>query len=117
MTTATNAIRATNDGLAFMLELTVLAALAWWGIATGDNLVVKIVLGIAGPAVVVLVWARWLAPRSDHRINHPWLLIVKVAVFAAAALAPTAIGHPLVGAGIGAAAALNLGAHEHLHRT
>ena len=48
-----------NLALALVLELGVLAALPYWGFATGATIPVKIVLGIGAPAAAILVWAIW----------------------------------------------------------
>src|ERR1700684_72595 len=44
-------VHAVNEGLAFVLELLALGALAWWGADAGGGLAPKIVLGAGAPAL------------------------------------------------------------------
>ena len=62
-------VKQANLVLALLLELGVLVALAYWGFATGATILVKIVLGIGTPAVAMIVWAIWGAPRSGRRLQ------------------------------------------------
>jgi hypothetical protein len=48
-------IRGLNLGLAFALELAMLAALAYWGLETGDGTVGRLVLGLGAPAAAVMI--------------------------------------------------------------
>lgn len=61
-----------------MLELAVLAALIYWGFATGSNIFVKIVLGIGVPLVAIIVWAVFGAPRSTRRLQGNWYWLLRV---------------------------------------
>jgi hypothetical protein len=45
------------------------------------------VLVVAAPAAVVLVWGRWMAPKSQTRVRDPWRLAIELLVFGGAALA------------------------------
>ncbi|MDP9239893.1 MAG: YrdB family protein, partial [Actinomycetota bacterium] len=65
-------IRAVNDGLAFLLEMAALAALALWGFTYGPNLVLRILLAVGAPVAVAALWGRWLAPRAGRRLHLPW---------------------------------------------
>ncbi len=103
-----NAVRFGNGLLAFVLELASVAALAWWGFVVGHGALARVLLGFGAPAAFVLVWARWLAPRAELRLDLPWLLLVKVALFGLTAVALAASGHPRLAAGFGGAAALSL---------
>ena len=59
-------VKQANLLLAFLLELGVLAALAYWGVATGSTIPLKMVLGNGTPAMALIVWAIWGAPRSER---------------------------------------------------
>ncbi len=48
------ALHAVNEGLAFLLELLMLAGLSWWGAAQQASGAVRIVLAVAAPAVAVI---------------------------------------------------------------
>ena len=62
-------VKQANLALALLLELGVLAALAYWGFATGATILLKIALGIGTPAAAILIWAIWGAPRSRRRLQ------------------------------------------------
>ncbi|MFD8562416.1 YrdB family protein [Streptosporangium canum] len=47
----------TNLLVMFLLELGVLASVGYWGFVTGQNLPVKLLLGLGGPALFIAIWA------------------------------------------------------------
>jgi hypothetical protein len=57
------------DALAFLAELVLVAAAALVGWVLGSSVLVSLLLAVALPAVVVVVWGRWLAPRSPRRVS------------------------------------------------
>jgi hypothetical protein len=75
----------------FLLELAALAALGYWGANTGSG-AVSVVLAVAAPLAGSLVWARWCAPKSEHRLPQAPRFAVVLAVFAAAAVGMVAAG-------------------------
>ena len=75
-----------NEGLAFLLELAALAALAWWGAGTGVDLGLRIALAIAAPGVAAVLWGMFAAPRATVRLPMTGVLAVKAITFAAAAI-------------------------------
>jgi Protein of unknown function (DUF2568) len=81
-----------NLGIAFLLELCMLAALAYWGFQTGSSLFLKIVLGIGAPVLAVVIWARFMAPKSQTRLTGSSYLVLKLILFGAAAMALAAAG-------------------------
>ena len=96
-----------NLVLAFLLELGVLAALAYWGVATGATILVKIVLGIGAPAVAMIVWAIWGAPRSGHRLQGISYWLLRIVFDAAGAIALFVTGQHTLGVVFALIAALN----------
>ena len=71
-----------NDAVAFLVELAMLALLAWLGVHLASGTAPKVVLGVVLPAVAATLWGLFAAPRA--RWQHPWgMLLVKV-VFARA---------------------------------
>jgi hypothetical protein len=67
--------------LRFLAELGMLAALAWGGWHLVDNAAAAIVLAVLLPLVAAGVWARWVAPRSAHRLPDPGRAAVEVVLF------------------------------------
>jgi len=80
-------LKVVNLGLAFLLELCVLAALAYWGFQVASDLPLKIVLGIGAPLVVAVIWGRYMAPTSKTRLSGSRYRLVKLIIFGVAAIA------------------------------
>jgi hypothetical protein len=89
-----NALKALNLGITFLLELCMLAALAYWGFQTSDNLPVRIILGIGAPVLAAVIWGRFLAPKSTTRLTGLAYLALKFILFGLAAIALAAAGQP-----------------------
>ncbi len=102
-------LRAANDGLAFVLELAALAALAVWGFTIDAVWPLRVTLGLGAPILLIVVWGLLLAPQADHRLPLPWLIVVKLVVFGLAAAALAAAGHPRLAVVLGVLVVLNLG--------
>ena len=81
------AIKNANLALAFLLELCVLAALAFWGFSTGSGMLTKIVLGIGVPATAIILWALFGAPKGRWHLKGIWYLLLKIIFFGSAILA------------------------------
>jgi hypothetical protein len=81
------ALKNANLALAFFLELAVLAALGYYGFSTGQGTLSKIGLGLGLPAVAVVVWALFGAPKAVWRVQRPWFLILQLAFFGSAVVA------------------------------
>jgi hypothetical protein len=101
-------IKGLNLGLAFALELAMLAALAYWGLETGDGTVGRLLLGLGAPAAAVVIWSRWLAPTSGHRLKMPWIKVVTALMFGLAATALYASDQATLAVTFGVAAAINV---------
>ena len=52
-------MRSAALGLRFLLELALLAALAFWGFTTPDGALLKILLGAGAPLLAAVVWERF----------------------------------------------------------
>lgn len=76
-----------NLTLAFILELSVLAALCYWGFYSGPNMPAKIGLGIGLPVLAIIVWAIWGAPNSTTQLQGIWFLLLQIVFFGSAAVA------------------------------
>lgn len=80
-------VKQANLFLALLLELGVLAALAYWGFVTGATLSVKIALCIGAPLVAIILWAIWGAPRSQRRLQGIAYWLLRIVFDAVGALA------------------------------
>ncbi len=74
-----------NLALAFALELVMLVIFGYVGASAAQSLPVKIILAVAFPAVIAIVWGIFLAPASETRLRDPWLTTVKLFLFLLAA--------------------------------
>ncbi|MFD9612392.1 YrdB family protein [Streptomyces sp. NPDC059083] len=88
------ALRVANEGLAFLLELAALAALARWGWEATENTALRLLLAVAAPALAAVVWGLFAAPKARFRVPLAAVLLVKALVFGTAALALADLGHP-----------------------
>lgn len=101
-------VRVANLTVAFLCELAMLAAFAIYGWSLDAALPVRIAAAIALPVAAGLLWAWLLAPRSSRRLRMPWLAVLKVAIYAAAATALVRAGHAGWGIALAIAAAVTL---------
>jgi Protein of unknown function (DUF2568) len=84
-----------NLGLAFLLELAMLAALGYSGFVIGPNLLVKIVLGIGVPVIAIVVWSRYGAPMSSRRLKGIGYVLLRVICYGLALVALLFAGQPV----------------------
>jgi hypothetical protein len=92
------AVKAANLLWTFLLELCMLAALAYWGFTTGQNQILQIGLGIGAPLIVIILWGIWMAPKSPRRLRGKAYLALKLILFGAAAAALFVAGRPYLAA-------------------
>ena len=90
-------MRAANLALKFLLELAAIAALAYWGATAADG-VPAVVLALAAVGLFVVLWGRFAAPRSAHRLPLRPRMVLELGLFAVAALALALAGSPLLAA-------------------
>lgn len=102
-------VRTVNLVVAFLLELAMLVAFALWGFSLEASLAVRLVVGLGLPLVAVALWGAVLAPRASRRLRMPWIVLVKAALFGAAALALLGSTHPVAALLMAAVAAVSLG--------
>ena len=80
---SSSAFRGINLALAFLLELSALAALGYWGYCAGNSTFTSLLLGIGIPLIAAILWGLFAAPHA--RYPNPLLKIgVKALVFVAA---------------------------------
>ncbi len=87
-------MRLANEMLAFLLELVAIALLAWWGVHVGGNVFLSLLLGIGLPAVAIVLWGSFAAPKARFKVSLPWVLLVKALVFGGATAAIFGLGYP-----------------------
>ena len=102
-------LRSANILLAFALELAMLAGFAVGGWAVPGTMWIRLGAAVAAPAIAIVLWGLWAAPKAGpRRLKMPALFWFKAAMFAAAAAAWWFGGHPFIGAIFASLAAINL---------
>lgn len=101
-------VRTANLALKFLLELAAFAALAYAGAVIGSG-VWAVVLAVGFPLVAVLVWGRWNAPRSSHRLPTAPRIVCELAVFTVAAVLLAVAGAPVLTAVFAVLVVVNAG--------
>ena len=91
------AVKAMNLAVAFILELAMLAAFAWWGFHTGDGTIVRTLLGIGVPVFVAVIWGIFMAPNSSRRLKGAAYVALKIVLFGLAVAALVAVGQATLG--------------------
>ena len=73
----------------FLLELCMLGAVGYWGLKTGDGVVVKGLLGVGSPLLMAVVWGVFISPRATVEVPPVAWVALQAVLFglAAAALA------------------------------
>jgi len=87
-------LKAINAGLAFLLELAMLAAFGYWGFQGEKSIWIKWGLGIGIPLAVAILWGLLLAPKANQRLNILWGTLLSLGLFCLAALALYQTDHP-----------------------
>ncbi len=88
-------MRVANDVLAFVLEVLALVVLGWWGLEQGDG-IFGVAYAVVAVGLFILVWARWFAPSSDHRLNTKAITWGKLGMFALPVLALDVLDRPVL---------------------
>ena len=81
----------------FLLELLLLAALAWWGFTLDAPILVRILVGLAAPLGGAAVWGLWIAPRARSRLGDPLRFGVETVLWIAGAGAVAAVWNVVAG--------------------
>ncbi|MEU6575595.1 YrdB family protein [Streptomyces sp. NPDC046805] len=84
-----------NELLAFLLELAALGCLGWWGFTVGRGAVLHALLGLGIPALAIVLWSLFAAPRARLRPRLPLVLVVKAVVLGGGAVALYGVDHPV----------------------
>jgi hypothetical protein len=80
-----------NLGVRFLLELSAISAVAYWGFETGTGLS-EWLLAVGAAGLVIVVWALFISPKATIELTPPVRLVLEFVVFGAAALALAAAG-------------------------
>ena len=101
-------LHAANEGLAFLLELVMLAGLAWWGSQAVTGLAGRIALAVLTPALAMVIWGLFAAPRARVHLPMAGILAVKAIVFGGATVAVYSMGWHVPAIAFAVVAAVNM---------
>lgn len=97
---------------AFLAELALVAALVATASRVAGPLPLRVLLAIALPAALAVVWGRWLSPRAPRRLARSGRILLKVALTVAVAAALATSGLVVVALVLGGLATAILTAGE-----
>lgn len=102
-------LRSGNLLLAFLLELAMLLAFCLAGWSVTQTMWLRLVLAIGLPAVAIILWGAFAAPRAGkRRLKMPALLIFKVVMFVLAGAAWWVAGQAFIASIFTALVAINV---------
>ena len=90
-------LKVLNLGVRFLLELCMLAAVAFWGFKTQNNWLLKILFGIGLPLLIAVLWGTFLAPKATHRLSGVPFFALELILFSTGAFSLFANGTPTIG--------------------
>jgi hypothetical protein len=79
----------------FLLELVTVAVLAWTGASAVGGTAVRVLLAIALPVALIVIWAVVMAPTARRRLRDPARLIAELILFLGSAAGLAIVGHVL----------------------
>lgn len=101
-------MRSLNLVFRFALELLALVALVLWGTSLSDDLAAQLIVGLGAPALVMVMWGAFVAPKASRRLPDPPRLVIEGVIFALAALAFGLTVGPIVALMFGLAVVISL---------
>lgn len=80
-------LRGINAGVAFALELAMLAAFGYWGYWVGEGTIIKWGLAMGLPVIAIALWSLLFAPKAANRLPIVPGALGSLALFLLAAVA------------------------------
>ncbi len=102
-------LKALNSGLAFALELAMLAAFGYWGYVSGPGAGWKWGLALGIPVLAIAIWGTFFAPKSSRRLPLLPGALLSLAMFLLGAAALFSSGQAALALILAAVAILNRG--------
>ncbi|MGZ4150444.1 MAG: YrdB family protein, partial [Actinomycetota bacterium] len=87
-----SALRGAILTVRFLMELSLLAAVAFWGFHAGDGPTAWL-LGLGAPVLVGVVWGVFVAPKAKWPVSVPVRLAVELVLFGLGAAGLAVSGH------------------------
>lgn len=87
-------IKPANLALRFALEIGALIAIGYWGFQTGQNTLLKILLGVGLPLVAAVIWGTFVSPKAAKRLPEAGRFLIELLIFGGGVLALYAVNRP-----------------------
>jgi hypothetical protein len=87
-------LRIINMMVRFVLELCLLAAVAYWGFQLAGGWPIRLAAGIGAPLLVATVWGLLIAPKAKRRLAEPWRFLCELVLFGLGAAALVMAARP-----------------------
>lgn len=100
-------VRGINAGIAFALELAMLAAFATWGYWVGEGAIIRWTLSIGLPLVAIALWSLLFAPRAQKRLPLVPGALCSLGLFLLAAVALFVTAQTTLAIGMASVAIVN----------
>lgn len=100
------ALRTSNLGLKFGVELAAIASLGYWG-ASVDGSVLSVVMMVLAPAAMIVLWGRFAAPRASRRLSPKARIPFELTILLLAAVALLAAGEAALAVALTVAVLVN----------
>lgn len=71
----------------FILEVTALLALGYWGFEAGTEVWHKVLFGFTAPILMAALWGTFISPKAPKRLHEVPRLILEIVLFTLAATA------------------------------
>ena len=79
-------IKLVNAVISFTAEIAMLVFLAIGGYNILDiSQIGRWIIAILLPSIAIMLWAQYIAPKSAHQLNQPWLCVAQIVLYASAA--------------------------------
>lgn len=104
-----NLIKNSNIILAFLLEISAIFILGYWGINLPINKAISVTIGLSLPVSIIVIWSIFCAPSSNYRLEGLWIILVKSIIYAIVIYCLFSMGHTTSAIIFGFFVLINLG--------
>lgn len=86
-------MKSLNLLIVFLSELAVIGAVATWGFTLGTGWTLRLLTGIGGPALMIVLWWLFGAPHAPHKVHGAVRVLFETGWFGAGAVALALAGY------------------------
>jgi hypothetical protein len=101
-------LRAAALAVRFVVELCLLAAVAYWGATISAGVAVRVIVAVVATAAVAVVWGVFVSPKARVPLGRTAWVAVQVVLFGLEVAALVAAGQTALGVALGVVAGVDL---------